>query len=1429
VAGASRASTSTAVGQHRFGGQAHAVGAREQQQAAPGAGRFDHDAQQRFDQGRDFDGARDGLRGAQRRQQVDRIGSGQGAGRRDRQLAVELAFQVAHLAQGAPAREGGQRIARIGHGDLVEAARAVEAGRQFARQGLVLDEAPGPAGRDRRIVGAHRFHVASLDARHLGRHQQVAVVEIGGAMPGPAPQPFLLVLQQCRKLHLGFARGARVQRAQGQRMEEMVGRFIDRGQEEMLVGGGRAGGAQGFVVVAEREGGDLAHQVKARARRAEAGLVHQRQRLVGAEMLVVETARFAGGALQAQGQLLVAAQQLHQHVVVLLARERLAGTRAALHLGQRRAGLEGIPGRDMGRVAGMRQVARLLAGLEGLLEQRHAVGHVGAPGMDIGPVHESEAPDAARTGRARRHLHGQRGKGEGVGNRAQRHQQDGVARIGHAGGVGAAETQREIERLHGQQRIQFGAGRKYRGPHVGKQIVDDADLRVRAHRFAVQVRDRAPGHVARHRFAFGRQRRANARFGVREGDAEQVERIERHLAGVVETAPHLVQRQLHLRHPALFQAGAGMFGQQHEQVVGAFQVAAQVFAFGQRRMQREGGLVVVLPVGGRGDAGGLLEIMARRVVGHGGAGTGAGLAIEARQGAQFGRLHDGRARAVQVAGHAEQLLVLGFGPHGRHQQAADVQVALGQAGARDQGIGALLHPVVHEAVGARLAHDQAQARGRPQAFVGFLRRHARHQGDGIERGIVAHAGEQLDHLQGRVGQLLQARDHQVDHVVGEFLGADGRRVPLPAPAPVLEAQQAAFGQAGQELEREEGIAGALGEHQLGQRMAGGGRAIEGGGHQFGRVLARQRLQQHLAQARAAPAQRVPGAGQRMAGPHFAGAEGAHHQHAPQVGMAGQVRQQFQAGRIDPVQVVEDQQQHAVGAGQRLEELAEHQVQAALGFERRQGRRRIPGAGHEAQFGHQGDHQRGIRAEGGQQPVAPGRQRGLGLAQFLAHQLLEGAGQRGVGNVALLLFEFAGHHQRALLRGRQLERRQQGRLAGAGIARHQHQFRGGAVARGLQRLFQRRHLGRAADQDSGNLQARRAIVASQRERGDAAVRGQRGQAMLQVGHQAGRGLVALLGALGQQLHDDGGAGRVGAGMAFDGRRRRARHVAVDPLHGVERGERQVAGQQLVQDHPQRIQVAAGIDRAVHAAGLFRRHVGEAAADPAFGRVRQRAQALGDAEAGQAHVRAALRDQEVGRLQILVDDVAPVQFGQGQRDGGAQVQDLGQRQRFAGHQAQRRGAVVGQHQHAGALAARQRQRPGGPGAIEFGAQGIFVFEPRQGGLALVAGGQQQHGKAIGIARGAQQREVVVLAQRVRDTVACKSLNQSLLYDFSVIAVPGSGMPSMPSENGDGQNKYSGEQASGQASLPGGAGGCAGGCKRPPPQASCRFYVSFRLVRR
>ena len=89
----------------------------------------------------------------------------------------------------------------------------------------------------------------------------------------------------------------------------------------------------------------------------------------------------------------------------------------------------------------------------------------------------------------------------------------------------------------------------------------------------------------------------------------------------------------------------------------------------------------------------------------------------------------------------------------------------------------------------------------------------------------------------------------------------------------------------------------------------------------------------------------------------------------------------------------------------------------------------------------------------------------------------------------------------------------------------------------------------------------------------------------------------------------------------------------------------AGEHLVERDAQRIEVAAGIDRAVHPPGLFGGHVGERAGDDLgrLGRLALARQARGDAEPGQPDRAARPIHQDMGRLDVLVDEPPLMQPG------------------------------------------------------------------------------------------------------------------------------------------------------------------------------------------
>jgi hypothetical protein len=174
---------------------------------------------------------------------------------------------------------------------------------------------------------------------------------------------------------------------------------------------------------------------------------------------------------------------------------------------------------------------------------------------------------------------------------------------------------------------------------------------------------------------------------------------------------------------------------------------------------------------------------------------------------------------------------------------------------------------------------------------------------------------------------------------------------------------------------------------------------------------------------------------------------------------------------------------------------------------------------------------------------------------------------------------------------------------------------------------------------------------------------------------------------------------------------ARQVEVHELERVARDERRVPREQLVEGRAQGVQVAAMVDAAAHAAGLFGREVGQRAfEEPEVGRLA--VELRGEAEVDQADLAAARLADDVRRVDVLVDDARRVDARERARQHDGDAQELPDRQRAPGRDPRERlRAEVIEHDREAAADLDDlvngddpvaRQPPGG---LELGA------EPRQ----------------------------------------------------------------------------------------------------------------------
>jgi len=149
-----------------------------------------------------------------------------------------------------------------------------------------------------------------------------------------------------------------------------------------------------------------------------------------------------------------------------------------------------------------------------------------------------------------------------------------------------------------------------------------------------------------------------------------------------------------------------------------------------------------------------------------------------------------------------------------------------------------------------------------------------------------------------------------------------------------------------------------------------------------------------------------------------------------------------------------------------------------------------------------------------------------------------------------------------------------------------------------------------------------------------------EAAPEIGLNPGGRLIALLGRLCEQLHHDC---RELGGHCRDplfGRCRLPSNMTVDPLERVSGGKGQRCGEHLVEGNAERVQIAACVDRSIHPACLFRRHVVQRARND-LRRVGILVLARGTgrvAESREPGIAARSVHQDIRRLDVLVDEAA-----------------------------------------------------------------------------------------------------------------------------------------------------------------------------------------------
>ena len=568
----------------------------------------------------------------------------------------------------------------------------------------------------------------------------------------------------------------------------------------------------------------------------------------------------------------------------------------------------------------------------------------------------------------------------------------------------------------------------------------------------------------------------------------------------------------------------------------------RVRALRERQVDADGGVVVVVPRGGRKQLGRRAQHAARALERQAALRPRAGHEPERGEAAALGRVGEQRGTEDDVHEDFDHARVELGGREVAYQQPADAQVALGAARRVEALVHGLPHAVVLETVtrvaelgrrgvGKRPArerfehrvlgverHDHTAAHGRRQPQRGGARARALHAGEGLQVELAAHARGAVEQVEAVGRQPVQAVGDECGHVVGHLEPGQLRQFPDPRVARIVVVEKAALAQRVHELADEKRVARRDAVDVRGQALHARCVGVQRVGEQLGHVAREQRPEGDVDHHFGVAAQCLERGVQRVAGADLVGAIAGHEHEVRQAGVDGQRFQQLPRRRVGPLHVVEKEQQRRVARSEHGQQAADHEVQAAFGVARRH-------LGHVGlrpdecvQLGQRGREQLAMRAEGLAQRHAAARELRFGFGELAAQQAAQGLQQRQVGQGGAELVELAAPDPALQGGAAALQRGDEGRLADAARARHRdHHPR--ARSRLRHRVEQARALGVAPIEPVGDAKTRTRVALAECESPHRARAAQFGDALAQVVRQALRARVAVVGVLRHQPRDD----------------------------------------------------------------------------------------------------------------------------------------------------------------------------------------------------------------------------------------------------------------------------------------------------------------------
>ena len=366
-------------------------------------------------------------------------------------------------------------------------------------------------------------------------------------------------------------------------------------------------------------------------------------------------------------------------------------------------------------------------------------------------------------------------------------------------------------------------------------------------------------------------------------------------------------------------------------------------------------------------------------------------------------------------------------------------------------------------------------------------------------------------------------------------------------------------------------------------------------------------------------------------------------------------EKVEGSSIRPLDIIQEDDQRMFGRADHLNELAQGVVEAVLVFVGREvfHQRLLPHDFFEGR-NQSGDYPGGF-AHGFGNPFFPLLDDGLVFGEQDVGEFVEGLDPGEVRRIALDEIELPGDEEAVLEGDGDIEAVDEARFPNTGIAAHgnEHFLSAGNLIEHFEQGF---HFGFPSVEFLGNLEMQGPVGAGQGERSDAAVGFQQALAFGKVVRQSVGRLVAVFGILAEQfLHnlvDRFGQFRVQVPEAVG----LSRKVTVDDFEGIFAGKGKGAGEEFEHDHAQRVEVGAVIDGAVHAPGLFGRHIRQGSFQSLCGFHKEGAliEAGRKVEINQKNLFVCRADEHIGRAEVFVDEVFAVHPPQFRGDMAADAQ-------------------------------------------------------------------------------------------------------------------------------------------------------------------------------